>query len=421
MTSTTILTILLVFSFIVGRFLRRFETPNFVFSGMIYLLFGLLVGSHWGLGFLSSELLSKLEPLISLLTGIAGCLLGLRVKKLFQNRKILFTGMLSAILVFTVVATGFFILAFYFLPVSAGAEQKLWRLFIWEFNTDFDLGILWYAFGVAATACSASLMNLGSASRFKKESTEITKVLSLLTPSVQMVAIILLGVCLASARATMSASQLQITVAEWLMASIFSGILCGLLFSLFIGHQSNQDRVLLAGLGAVIFACGVGSILGISSLFVSFTTGATISLVSSYHQILKDNLIKIEEPVFVLLLIMGGASWKPELELIWILPAAYFGIRFVMFSFFPQIIYRSLTKRTLSRLGQGLLGQDLMAVAIAMSFAQQFPKLEQMFMTTILGAIFLNDFLANTLLKKVILDNELSTQIRPIEAKEGSQ
>ena len=77
MTSTLILTILLVFSFIVGRFLRRFETPNFVFSGMIYLIFGLLLGPKLGFGVLDQELLTKLEPLTSLLIGIVGCLLGL--------------------------------------------------------------------------------------------------------------------------------------------------------------------------------------------------------------------------------------------------------------------------------------------------------------------------------------------------------
>ena len=61
--TTTILTILLVFSFMIGRFLRRFETPHFVFSGMIYLILGLLLGSYLGLGVLSGELLYKLEPL----------------------------------------------------------------------------------------------------------------------------------------------------------------------------------------------------------------------------------------------------------------------------------------------------------------------------------------------------------------------
>ena len=53
MTSTTILTVLLVFGFLIGRFLRRFETPHFVFSGMIYLLVGLLIGSYLGFGILT--------------------------------------------------------------------------------------------------------------------------------------------------------------------------------------------------------------------------------------------------------------------------------------------------------------------------------------------------------------------------------
>ena len=91
MTSTLILTILLVFGFATGRFLRRFQTPNFVFSGMIYLLLGLLLGNHLGLGALSDSLLAQLKPLTSLMTGIAGYLLGLRVQTLAQHRAVVLT------------------------------------------------------------------------------------------------------------------------------------------------------------------------------------------------------------------------------------------------------------------------------------------------------------------------------------------
>ena len=111
MTSTTILTALLVFSFIIGRFLRRFDTPHFVFSGMLYLLIGLLVGSYMGFGVLTTELLYKLEPLTDLITGIAGFLLGLRFKFLMRYKRSFVSGALTAFVTFLFTALALFFVA----------------------------------------------------------------------------------------------------------------------------------------------------------------------------------------------------------------------------------------------------------------------------------------------------------------------
>jgi Kef-type K+ transport system membrane component KefB len=421
MTSTTILTILLVFSFLVGRFLRRFKTPNFIFSGMIYLLFGLLVGPHLGIGLITEELITQLKPLTSLLTGIAGFLLGLRTRKLFHNKKIFLTGILSAILVYVAIGISFFFITDFAVVLSNDNPLNNWKIFGWNLNSSFDPSLLWFCMGVSATACSASLLNLGAASRFQKESSEITRTLSLLAPAVQVFAVALLGICLASAKSSLSTEHLDISITHWVLVTILSGMLCGFIFSLFIGKQSNKNRILLAALGVIIFSSGVGVILGVSSMFVGLVAGTVLSVFSTYHKILKENLIRLEEPIFVLLLIIGGASWAPELSQVWFLPIAYFIIRASIFSVVTQKIYSKLTKKSLSRLGQGLMGQDLIAVAIAISLSHQFPKLTQLFLTTVLGSIFLNDFIANSLLKKVILDNEQAINIQPIEVKEGAQ
>lgn len=417
MTSTTILTILLVFSFIIGRFLRRFETPHFVFSGMIYLLVGLLAGSYMGLGVLSDELLYKLEPLKDLLTGIAGFLLGLRVHFLLKNKRILLSGSLTALFTFIFMAISLLFVTFY--AVDFNSSEATLSFLNLPFLENLSPKHLWFSFGVGATACSASLLSLGMISKFNKNTSEVTRALSIMAPSLQFVAVILLGACLATARSSLSASNLDISMVQWVTASLSSGLLCGLIFSLFIGKQSNPNRVMLAALGAIIFASGIGTILHISSMFVCFLTGMTISLFSSYADVLKKNLIRLEEPIFVLLLIIGGASWQPQINRAWLLPAVYFLIRTLIFSGTAHLFYQQITNKKLTRLGQGLLGQDLIAVAIALSLAKGFPGLSQLFLTTILGSIFLNDIVANSLLKKVILDNEQATEVQPIVQQEG--
>jgi hypothetical protein len=113
MTSTTILSVLLVFSFVIGRFLRRFDTPHFVFSGMLYLIAGLLLGSHLGLGLLTEEMLYKLEPMTDLMIGIAGFLLGLRFKNLMVNKRSFVSGSLTALFTFILTGLALFFVAPY--------------------------------------------------------------------------------------------------------------------------------------------------------------------------------------------------------------------------------------------------------------------------------------------------------------------
>ncbi len=423
MTSTTILTLLLVFSFAIGRFLRRFDTPHFVFSGMIYLVFGLLLGSTLGFGLLTEEILYKLEPMTDLLTGIAGFLLGLRVRVLMQNKRSFLSGTLTATASFVFTAIALFFLAPFVVNfaditlnlsplkgIAIGDNVVLAFLNLSEVNRHQ----LWFALGAGATACSISLLSLGTVSKFNKNSSEITRVLSIIAPTGQLVAVSFLGVFLALARADTSSSTLQISMGTWFVVVLLSGLLCGLLFSLFIGRQSDEKRILLAALGAIIFAAGLGTLLNVSALFVCFITGLTISVFSSYAPILKESLIRLEEPVFVLLLVIGGAFWKPALNSGWLLPVAYFAVRAVVFSGLAQVIHKQITNRQLTRLGQGLLGQDLIAVAVALSLSKQFPTLAQLFLTTVLGSIFFNDIVANSLLKKVILDNEQAIEAEPI-------
>ena len=420
MSSTLVLTTIVVFGFIVGSFLQRFQKPNFIFSGIIYVIFGIALGPM-GFDILSAQFISRLEPLTSLLIGIVGYLLGLRVKDLFRSRSIFITGLLSANLVFMVVAGVFFLVSPYFLPENLfQIEFYPFSVFGESFQPSITVNQLWFCIGIGATACSASLLNLGTQSRVNDGDSEITRALSLMTKAVQCIAVVFMGICLANARAPLLAEKAHLSMPLWMLASVFSGIVCGLLFSFFIGKQSNSDRVLLAALGTIIFASGIGISMGISALFVAFITGATISFVSSYSGVLRENLTKIETPIFVLLLILGGAMWKPELSHVWALPFFYFVARFMVVSFVPQLIYKGVNGKELTRLGQGMLGQDLMAVAIAISFAQQFPDIAQVFLTTILGSIFINDFFADRFLKRVILDNELKTSVEVIETKEGS-
>ena len=411
MTNTAVaITILFVFSVLVGRFIRRFQTPHFILSGMVYLLFGLVFGPHLGLGLLSHDLLYKFEPLTDLLTGTAGFLLGLRIRILHENKEVFISGFLTALVTFFIMIFCFFALAHFAVDFSQDGDSFKNIPLLHSITPRH----LWFSFGVSATACSSSLLSFGAVSRFEKNHSNIIHTLSVMAPAVQITAIILMGGSLALARSKYSASSLDLSVLQWLLTSLFSGVLCAMLFSLFIAKKSESNRIMLAALGTLTFACGIGTTLNISPLFVCLILGISIGLFSSHSEVLKNALIQIEEPVFVLLLIIGGATWQPEISGIWMLPGFYFIIRFTVFSTLTHRIHNRLSKKKFSRLGHGLLGQDLIAVAMALSLSKAFPNISQLFLTTIFGSIFLNDIIAVSLLKRVILDNEQAIEVKPI-------
>ena len=425
--NTIVLIALIVFSFIVGRFIRLFETPHFIFSGMIYLLFGLLLGpSVVGIGLINDDLLYKLEPMEDLLTGASGFLLGLRVRLLFQNQRIFISGVLTALVTFFIMVLCLFAIADF--AVEFREVDKIFNFTNVAFLKKITSDHLWLSFGIGATACSSSLLGLGAVSRFQKHHSEITKVLGIMAPSLQCTAIVILGACLVLAHYRNSISSVpielfsygsfELSMGQWFFAGLFSAVLCAMLFSLFIGKQSDTNRIILAAVGAITFGSGIGVVLNISSLFVCLVSGAVIGVFSSYAKTLKDALIRLEEPIFVLLLIIGGANWELEINRAWMLPCIYLTVRLVVFSSFTHKIYNRMTQKKISRLGQGLLGQDLIAVAMALSlskaFQDQAPDLSQLFLTTVFGSIFINDIIANSLLKKVILDNEQVVEVKPI-------
>jgi len=258
MTSSLILTILLVFSFAVGRVLRMFQNPNFIFSGMIYLGLGLLLGGHWGFSILSDGLLVQLRPLTNLMIGSVSFLLGLRVKTLFRHKTEVIVGFFSSLFIFLLVAIGFGFATFYLLPENySWIEIFPFKIREQSFAPKFRVNQLWFCIGVSATACSASLLNLGTATRLDESGSAIGDALRLLTKTLQVMSVLLIGVCLSMAQADRLADRLNLSIAAWIVAAILSGVFCGLLFSLFVGKESDNQRVLLASMGTLIFSCGL--------------------------------------------------------------------------------------------------------------------------------------------------------------------
>ena len=106
MSTTTLLFVgLLVLSFLFARVFKEFRTRWLFYTGLLYVVLGLLLGPRIGLGVLSESVLQALTPLALLLSGVVGFIIGLRVKQIL-GKDASVAGLLTALAVFLAVGVG---------------------------------------------------------------------------------------------------------------------------------------------------------------------------------------------------------------------------------------------------------------------------------------------------------------------------
>jgi Kef-type K+ transport system membrane component KefB len=222
----------------------------------------------------------------------------------------------------------------------------------------------------------------------------------------QIVAVVVLGLVLATARATDAASRFSMSVTEWGLAATAGGVVCGLLFGLFIGRESDASKIFLATIGLVTFASGLASALGISSLFVNLVAGLTVSLISPHAPRLQQELDRLQHVLFVLLMIFAGALWVPVRGALWLLPLLYVAVRFVARRLATAAAVFSFAAEppAARRLGNGLLGQGSLALAVAVEYSLRLPAHAPLVLTTVLIGALLSDLWSLRALRTVLAD-----------------
>jgi len=412
MNTTLIFVGIVVFSFALGNFITRFASRYVVLSGAEYLLVGLLLGPHVGLGVVGQAQLGRLEPVVSLLLGLAGFLVGIRAKTLLVNPERVLLGFGSALATALVFAAAFLPILDRTLGSSGGAagfevNEPLFTLGGYSFELYFTSENLWLSLAMGAAACVASATWVSSFKRLFGARGPVTTLIECSAHASQIVALLVLGFVLATLRATSEVNPWGLSIAEWDMAAVLGSVACGLLFSLFIGHEQATSKVFVASVGLVTFAAGAGSALGISPLFVNLIAGLTVAFTSSHAKRLHEELDRLQHPLLVLLMIFAGARWAmPENPWLWALPVFYAALRYVVRRIATRAVALASGDAALSvpRLGDGLMGQGTLAIAVGIEVAVRFPKHDSLVLTTVLFGTLLNDLWSRGALRSLLAD-----------------
>lgn len=412
MNTTLLFVAIVVFSFALGNFITRFASRYVVLSGAEYLVVGLLLGPHIGLGVVGQEQLDMLEPVVSLLLGLAGFLVGIRAKNVLVDMERTVLGFASALVTVLVFAAAFLPILDRTLPRPPGAtgfevNVTLFSVGGYAFEIYFTSENLWLALALGAAACVATANWVESFKRSFSAHGPVTTLIECSTHASQIVAVLVLGFVLATVRATSQENPWGLSIAEWDMAVVGSSIVCGLLFSLFIGHEQGTSKVFVASVGLVTFAAGAGSALGVSPLFVNLIAGLTVAFTSSHAKRLHEELDRLQHPLLVLLMIFAGARWAhPDDVWLWALPVFYVTLRYIVRRFATRALAMASGDASLRvpRLGDGLMGQGTLAIAIAIEVSIRFSAHASLVLTTVLFGTLLNDLWSRGALRSLLAE-----------------
>ena len=409
MSITLLLVLVVISSFVIGRLLARFASRYVVLSGAEYILVGVLIGPHVGLGLVSRSALDFVRPLIALLLGLTGFLAGLRGREAITTPRVTLVGFGSALGVVAVCGACLLPALVSIVPVLHGRpgfvfQRELLRSHGLVLEIYLTSSHVWLALCLGAAAAVSSSFLIEGFTRLRGAAGPVTELLRAATRASQLTAVIVLGLVLATTRAADNSGSLSLNVWQWELAAVLGSVLFGLLFGWFIGRDHDPSRIFLASVGLVTFAAGAGAVLAVSPLFVNLVAGLTVAVTSAHAARLRQELERLQHVLFVLLMIFSGTLWSPVSGLLWLLPICYVVARFVARRVLTGFLTRLLLTERVPRIGNGFLSQGTLATAIAVDFSMRFPQWEPLVLTTVLLGTLLSELFSQRLTRSVLAD-----------------
>ncbi len=400
MDTTLILLCVLAFAFAVTHLERKLLGGGARFvSDAEYLLLGVAFGPL-GVGVLSLDRMTQLEPLQSVITGFVGFLVGL---PLVRRRR---RHVPRVDLVFSLAAT---LMTVLLLMVALVAAAEL--LLPAELQRSLELTIVaasTLAFGAVATSRSAILHGIART----RADGPVSRLLPVAASTGRVVAVLGFGAALAAKRALVEDASpvlgdLVIPPGAWVFISVAAGVGSAVIFSVFAGHESDRQRLFVATIGLVMLMSGIAHALEFSPLFVGAIAGVTVANISPVAGHVSEAVARLSHPTGVILLVLAGAAWTPLEGMLWVVPLGYLGLRALSLRLSTGLAgasHPSLHGHA-QQVGVGLLPVGALAVAIAVNYAlTPGTAFTDAVVTALLLTAVVNSLIAPASLKRLLRD-----------------
>ncbi|PIQ07875.1 MAG: hypothetical protein COW71_14870 [Ignavibacteriales bacterium CG18_big_fil_WC_8_21_14_2_50_31_20] len=203
-------------------------------------------------------------------------------------------------------------------------------------------------------------------------------------------------------------SSIAISAIEWIVISIALAFLIGFLFFIFIGRETDENKLFVAVLGIVIFTSGIAYFLNFSPLYMNFILGMMLSNISKIATKIKESLEKLFQPMSILIVVMAGFIWVPPSLTIFILVVLIFILlRFITKSTAGAVAFHSAySKDKLSpNIGKGLMSLDIVACAMIIDYVNVYKnEFTPMVVSAALASIILFNIAGYSMAKNLLVD-----------------
>jgi Kef-type K+ transport system membrane component KefB len=355
MSAGLILIVIIVSAYLAAHVLFDWLGRRFlIVSGAEYLLLGILVGPEVS-GLLNASVVGQFAPFMTLALAWIGALIGAQFDV---------AGLLRIQSVYYRVA---FIEAFATLTVTSGLAAAMLVLVLGAPTPDALIAGI--ALGAIATASAPS--GIALVTREFGRRGQLVQQLEVTTAIDALVAIVAFGMLLSIVHPPPIGPVRPPTPTEWAVISLAIGFVGGALFHLFLGDETDPDRLFIALGGALVLASGAAAYLKLSPLLPALIIGAVLVNTSRNAVMIRNVLGGVERPLYYVLLLFVGAAWSRQPGTLWLVPVALFLVLRVIAKLGSARLAARL-QGTLPALGSGwgraLLGHGGLAVAIAFNY-----------------------------------------------------
>jgi hypothetical protein len=193
-----------------------------------------------------------------------------------------------------------------------------------------------------------------------------------------------------------------LTTTEWVAVTLGIGVVGGALFHLFLGDERSPDRLWVALGGAIILASGAAAYLNLSPSLATLVMGMV--LVNSLRQPgpVLEVLRTGERPLYYVLLLLAGASWHPDANIVWWLIIAHYVILRTLAKLWGTGIATWFNRAQHSvglDWGRALIGQGRLTIALALDYSRRDLPFGEVIFTCAAVSVLFTEFFAARFVK----------------------
>jgi hypothetical protein len=221
-----------------------------------------------------------------------------------------------------------------------------------------------------------------------------------------LVSIVAYGVLLAMLHNATPVGMRALTSTEWVVVTLGIGVLGGALFHLFLGEERSVDRLWVALGGAIMLTSGAADYLQLSPTLATLAMG--VILVNSLRN--PTPVVEVlragERPLYYVLLLLAGASWRPDSNIVWWLVIAHYVVLRTLAKLWGTGITTWVNRAQESvglDWGRALIGQGRLTLALAFYYSRRDLPFGDVIFTCAAVSVLFTEFFAARFVRSAAL------------------